>query len=493
MFFHVQLLEKFNDQLFLFMMIYCMSFLLLSVIRDIYFFSFPQHFGLLLVFSYYCYQLFSLNFTYIDENHLITFIKSSMTIFPFYFLIRSIIVFPLGFKYRKIKTTSFQRYYRLNFLIVFSIILTILFLYIKFENDLNKILHYSIVVLIVLFPYFNKNFIRSFIKSINQITNKLSTNLSFDQFGKISKIKNFVFSKEKLISSGIYKIIDSDYRSTIKVITAMQLAHQLAQEWNMRYAKLFTLDDYDRGQIKYNIVKKNEDGITVIDDYAVMYHFGNFSFVKDKIKRDEGANLFLVKNDLPIAKFRVNEIIADKKMELINDFDYFGNTILFNPGMKEDLGKDYFIVFDKIYSTINEKRQLELLKELEKKAPTAFFTSKNPSTTQNSLTFYLTSNTNVKNRDNLIICSSEKILMIPQLILLSKKVHTFFKYALLASLIIQIFLFVFAILNFEKLILIMGIQLSLSLIVEAITLYFRKKMIYLPDQPANLAHNHHAA
>ncbi len=491
--FNPELPEELKKIFFYSLTAYSIGFLLFSVISEIYMISFPRYIGLFFVLGFYSYQLMIWNYFNIDIHQLKEIITAISTMLAFYFLMKSIIIFPVNIRFKKIKTTSFRVYYNISSFFILLIILSVLVILFIHKNDTEKILNYIIAILILPFPYFNKNFTKGFIKKISLITSKFDWNISFNQIGKLAKIKNFVFAKDKFISSGIYQMVDSEYRSTIKVMSAMQLSNQLANEWNKKYAKLFVLDDYERGQITYNIVEQNEDGITVIDDYAVMYHFGNNSFMKDKIKRDESANLFLVKNGLPIAKFKVNEKIVDERAQLINQLDFFGNTVFFNPGMKEDLGRDYFIVFDKVYSGINEKRQMELLHELERKAPTAFVSAKNPGSTKNSLNFYITSKIDVEKLDNQIVCPPDKALMIPQLIKLSKKVHTFFKYALLGSVLIQILLLVFAVLNYDNKILILGLSLVISSLAQLISEYFKKKKIYLPDQPAILDHNHQAA
>ncbi len=471
---------------------YILGFLLFSLIREIYLLSFPRYLGLLFVLGFYTYQFISRNYIIDNQEYVQGFIIAISTILAFYFSVNAIIGIPISLKFKKIKTTSFKKYYRISSFFWLFIIVSIFAVFMAFKNDVDKISSYIIAILIIPLPYFNKNFIKGFITKINEITTKFDWNISIDQIGKLAKIKNFVFVKDKFISSGFYQMVDSDYRSTIKVMSVMQLANQLANEWNKKYARLFILDDYERGRITYNIVEQNEDGITVIDDYAVMYHFGNNSYMKDKIKKDESSNLFLVKNGLPIAKFKINEKIADDRAQLINQLDFFGNTIFFNPGMKEDLGRDYFIVFDKVYSGINEKRQQELLNELEKKAPTAFISAKNLSSAKKTIGFYITSKINVENMDNQIVCQPDKILMIPQLIKLSKKVHTFLKYSLLISVTLQFLGLLLAVLNDDKKILILGIYLSISILVELSSEFFKKKLIYLPDQPANLDHSHQA-
>jgi len=472
---------------------YIFGFLLFYLILEIYLLSFPRYLGLLLVLGFYAYQFFSGNYIVEDQIQTKRYIIAVSTLLACYFSISSIIGITTNFNFKKIKTSSFKKYYRISSFFRLFVILSLIVVFLVFKNDVNKILSYTIAILIIPLPYFNKNFIKAFITKINEITTKFDWNISIDQIGKLAKIKNFVFAKDKFISSGIYQMIDSEYRSTIKVMSVMQLANQLANEWNKKYAKLFVLDDYERGRITYNIVEQNDDGITVIDDNAVMYHFGNNSFMKDKIKKDESSNLFLVKNGLPIAKFKINEKVDDDKAQLINQLDFFGNTIFFNPGMKEDLGRDYFIVFDKVYSGINDKRQQELLNELEKKAPTAFLSAKNLVSAKKTISFYITSKIDAENTDNQIVCPPNKIGMIPQLIKLSKKVHTFFKYSLLVSVALQFFGLFLAISNYDKKILILGIYLSISTLVELLLFYFKKRLNYLPDQPAILDHNHQAA
>jgi uncharacterized integral membrane protein len=274
--------------------------------------------------------------------------------------------------------------------------------------------------------------------------------------------------------------MESDYRSTIRVITATQLARQLAEEWNPKYTRLFINDEFEKSRLKYHVIEKNENGISVIDDDACLYHFGNSAFVKDVIKKDEYANLFLVKNELPIAKFRVNEKITNDKVELMNELDYFGNTILFNPGIIEDLGYDYTIMFDKIYSGTTPEKQLELLRDLEKKAPTAHFTAKNPKQIPNSICCYISSNIDIKNEEKKIVLNSEKLFKIPEILRLAKKMHTMVKYALYFSILFQLLLIIFAFLNSEKIILIYGFNFAFFMLAELLGKAIAGKLFTVP-------------
>jgi hypothetical protein len=349
-----------------------------------------------------------------------------------------------------------------------------------------------LVILLALYPHLNRNQIRTFSISLNTLSEKLNFPISFNQIGQLAKIKNFVFSKDKFIESGDYRMVDADYRSTVRVISVLQLCLQLSDDWNKKYKKLFVQDEFEKREVKYETVELKEDGITVIDDSAVMYHFGNYSYVKEKIKRDNKANLFLLKNEIPIAKFTVNEKIADEKAEFINQLDYFGNTIMFNQGTKEDLGRDYEIVFDRVYSGLNNVKQKDLLKELNKKAPTAFFSTTDPGKTPNDLSFYITTKSDVKKNEKMIVCSASSLLQLPKLIGHVKKVHTFIRHALYTSMAIQLLLLVFALFNFKNLMLVLSINLAFAVFSEIVLKRFSKKL-YWPDQPDNLAHNHQAA
>ncbi|MFN8257766.1 MAG: hypothetical protein U0W24_18870 [Bacteroidales bacterium] len=366
-------------------------------------------------------------------------------------------------------------------------------IYLQYKTTPAAFWNYSISILIAIFPFFNRKFVMGFACISEKLSSASGISFDFNQFGIFGKLKNFVFAKDKYISTGKYQIIDSDYRSSIMVITVMQLANQLSGEWDKKYQKLFSLEDYQLGHIKYSIVEKNENGISVIDDNAIMYHFGNNAFLKGKIKREEGYNIFLAKNDQLIGKFKVNEKIADEKVELVNQLDYFGNTILFVPGQKEDLGRDYSIVFDRIYSEINEKRQLELLKDLERKEPTGMICGINPGKTGNSINFFINSSIDATINEKIISATSDNVLFVPELINASKKMHTFLKYALFSSILIQAIILLLSLLFVQNKLVILGILLISSLVIEFFAKFFKRKLSYLPDQPAILAQSHQAA
>jgi len=277
------------------------------------------------------------------------------------------------------------------------------------------------------------------------------------------------------------------------VSTALQIARILANDWNPKYAKLFVMDEFEKVDMMYRLVDRGENGITVIDDDACMYHLGNSTYVKDKIKWDDKSNLFLLKNDIPIAKFKVNEKIMPEKIELLNQLDYFGNTLLIYPGHVQDLGHDYTILFDKIYSEVDEKKQAELLKELEKKAPTALFTAKSTKNIVNSVYFFVTSNIEEKSTASKIVIAPESLLEIPRIFNIAKKVHSILRNALLYSFIVQFVFGIIALIFYKYLILLLALNVLLGILSQIIEAIIVKKICYFPSQPANLAHSHHAA
>ncbi len=472
---------------------YTILILSLSALKEAILIAFPRHFGMLTVFAFLFYLLLIKKFELFNQADLVQHLTIMSVILTCYFLISSVIGIHFSLKFRKIKTSSFRNRYWLNYVIFMMLIgASFFFWYVILKMEGTKATFYSLAILLALYPHLNRNQIRTFSISLNTLSEKLNLPISFNQIGKLAKVKNFVFSKDKFIESGDYRMVDADYRSTVRVITVLQLCLQLSDDWNKKYKKLFVQDEFEKKEVKYETVEQKEDGITVIDDGAVMYHFGNYSYVKGKIKRDNKANLFLLKNEIPIAKFTVNEKIEDEKAEFINQLDYFGNTILFNQGAKEDLGRDYDIVFDRVYSGLNNAKRLDLLNELNKKAPTAFFSTKDPGKTPNDLSFYITTKSDVKKNEKLVVCGANSLLQLPKLIGHVKKVHTFIRYALYTSMTIQLLLLVFALFSFKNLLLVLSVNLIFAILSEIVLKRFSKKL-YWPDQPANIAHNHQAA
>jgi len=486
--------EELNNLLVFALFIYAAAALSISVLKEVLLVAFPRHFGVLLVFVFLFFKLITKSYDFFERDLLIGYLTIFAVLLAGYFLVTAIIGIKFSFKLKKIRTSSYRNLYWPNYIIFFLLIgAFVFFVYSLIKEGDKKAWYYSLAILLALFPHFNRNLIRYFGLSLKSLTSSLNLDISFNQIGKLAKIRNFVFLKDKLMESGDYQVVDADYRSTIRVITALQLSLQLSEDWNKKYSSLFVRDDYQKIDISYDIVEKNNEGITVIDDNAVMYHFGNYSYVKDKLKNENKANLFLLKNELPIAKYTVNEKISNEKAELVNQLDYFGNTILFNARAKEDLGRDDGIVFDRVYSGLTEQKQHDLLKELNKKAPTAFFSAKNPENSPNDLSFYVTTKTGVKTNQKLAVCNSTSLLKIPRLIKHVKKVHTFLRYALFSSLAVQLVLIVFAILNYKSIVLILAFNIGFAILSELVLKLFSKKLIYWPDQPDNLAHNHQAA
>lgn len=456
---------------------YTIASLSFSVLKEVILLAFPRHFGMLLVFAYLFNLFIFKKFELIAKDELISLLITLSVLLAGYFLISSIINIQFNFKFRKIRTSSFRNKYWLNYIIFLMLIAaSIVFVLAIARSTESKNIFYSLAVLLSLYPHLNRNQIRTFSASLNSLSNKLGLSITFNQIGKLAKIRNFVFSKDKFIESDDYRMVDSDYRATVRVISVLQLCYQLSEDWNKKYQMLFIQDEFEKKEVKYQIVEQNENGITVIDDGATMYHFGNYSYVKEKTKRDDKANLFLLKNEIPIAKFTINEKIADEKAEFINQLDYFGNTILFSFGAKEDLGRDYNIVFDRVYSGLNETKQKDLLKELNKRAPTAFFSTKDPEKTPNDLNFYITTRTDVKKDEKVVTTSAKSLLQLPQLINHVKKVHTFIRYALYTSMLIQLSIIAFALFNPASLSRILLINLVFVLLSEIVIKRFSKKL-----------------
>jgi hypothetical protein len=471
----------------------CISLFLLVILESIAG-SFPRYIGILLVVSFFAFDFFSEKSHLYNSAETIYFLKFILVFLAGAFAVINIIGVSLEFSFKKIEISSFKKYYLVNHLMYLTLIaLIIAAIYIIHKEKPEEILQRSTAVLLAVFPFFNKNYVRAISRRFTNHERFLKTGISMGQLGLLSRIKNFVFAKDRIIATGIYQVTESDYRSTIKVTTALQLARILSNEWNPKYSKLFVMDEFQKIDLNYRIVEKNENGISVIDDDACMYHFGNASFVKNKIRRDDRANMFLLKNEIPIAKFRINEKIAAEKTELINHLDYYGNTLLFNPGNNEDLGYDYTLLFDKIYAGVNETKQHDLLKDLEKKAPTAFFTSKAIKQQPNSLCFQITTNIDAEQKPNKIILDQNKLLLVPSLVQLARKVRALLRNAFFFAVIFQLLAAIIALFYYKNLLLVFGLSIGIALLAELIAIIIIRKIGHTPSHPANLAQSHQAA
>lgn len=471
----------------------CISLFML-VVMELINGSFPRFIGILLVVSLFAFNFFSETSQLYNRAETIYFLRYSLLVFAGAFTIINIFGISPKFSFTKIEISSFKKYYLFNHLMYLTLIaLIIAAIYIIHKEKPEEILKRSSALLLAVLPFFNKNYVRAISRKINNHERFLKTGISMGQLGLLARIKNFVFTKDRIVSTGIYQLTESDYRSTIKVTTALQLARILSNEWNPKYSKLFVMDELQKIDFNYRIVEKNEHGISVIDDDACMYHFGNASFVKNKIRRDDRANMFLLKNEIPIAKFRINEKIAAEKTELINQLDYYGNTLLFNPGNNEDLGYDYTLLFDKIYAGVNETKQHDLLKDLEKKAPTAFFASKAIKQQPNSLCFHVTTNIDAEQKPNKIILDQNQLLQVPSLVHQAKKVQSLLRITFVFAAIFQILAAVIALIYYKHLLLVFGLSIGISLLAELIAIIIIRKIGHTPSHPANLAQSHQAA
>ena len=491
---NIPFLKEFEGIILLLMLAYALSTLLFSVIRELSLNSFPRHIGLLLVFGFFAYEYISKRYFLFDQAGIIRNLKYATVIMAGAFIILSLIGASVKLRFKKIEINAYKKYYLVNNILYVSILLVFIpLIYFLPKSSFEESGKRMIAVLLAIFPFFNKNFVRGIALRLKNRKPFLDLGISIGQLGKLARIRNFVFAKDKIISTGDYQILESDYRSTIKVTTALQLARMLSNDWNPRYSKLFVMDEFERIKLNYRIVEKNENGISVIDDDASMYHLGNASYMKNKIRRDEHANMFLLKNEIPIAKFKINEKIAPDKTALINSLDYFGNTLLFSPGNVDDLGYDYTLLFDKIYSEIKEPKQYEMLKDLEKKAPTAFFTSKAPKQIPNSLCFHVTTNIDAEQKPNKIVLDQHQLLKVPAMVKLAKKVHTLLRYALFFSVFFQLAAAVIALLFYNQMVLVFGLSFGIALLAELFAILIIRQIGYFPSHPAILAQSHQAA
>jgi hypothetical protein len=483
-----------KDNIILIMLAYNVGVLAFLVIRSIFVLSFPKQIGLLIFVSFLAYEYIFKNNLFINPEFLPTFIIYSSSITAFSLLILTLLGTSINFNYGKIDTTGFKTYYRKNnwFCIILMLLLISLIILIDKnwpKDGLAKVL----IILLSISPFLNKDYIRGLQKRLKVLKNFTDIGISFEHLGKLGRIKNFVFFKDKILSTGIYQIVESDYRSTVRVTTVIQIARILANEWNPRYAKLFVMDEFEKVELNYRLVDKTENGITVIDDDACMYHFGNSTYVKDKIKGEDRANFFLIKNDITIAKFKINEKIMADKIELMNQLDYYGNTLLIYSGNVQDLGQDYNIIFDKIYTEVNEQKQLKLLKDIGKKAPTAIFITKKPQELYSSICFLITSNIDAQNERNKIVLSPQKLLEVPIMIKLAKKVNKLLGYTLIFSFAFQLILGIIAFINTNSFILIYALNFGIVVLSEIMAIVIIKNIAYLPSYPANLDQSHQIA
>jgi len=473
---------------------YSLSNLVIYLMMDLLALTLPRFTGISLVYAFMVYQHFFGKNAFVEQTVSTNYILWFSIFFPAFLLLNNILGIPVWFKFKKKDISAFRKYYILNIFVYFLLIIIFVFISYLLENERNQSFYSRIIAIFsALYPFLNKQFFLGLYRRYQSGINREGFNMDFGLLGKLGLVRNFVFAKDKIISTGKYQLTESDYRSTIRVSTALALSRYLAEQWNPKYTSLFVRDEYEKLDVKFQIVEKNENGISVINDDATMYHFGNSAYLKNKTHKDDHSNLFLIKNEIPIAKFKINEKIEPEKVEFFNELDYYGNILLLNNGNLEDLGHDYTIIFDKIYSGINETKQFDILKELEKKAPTAFFSAKQHIDVPNSVFFYITSKIDAKPIENQIILASQDLRKIPGIVRTAKKVHSLSKYALFFLFFSQLFMAVFAIFGYQFPALISSISLLIALLSEIFARYVIKQVDQLPSQPANLAHNHHAA
>jgi len=466
-----------EEILIYFLIGYSVVVFLINLFKSFGLLTFPRQIGLFIVYVFVSVQYLIQNAFFLHQENSLKFILFASMVLAAGMLIITIKTNPFKFKYDKVEISGFASIFRINFwmyLILMPIFFTAIFLLSK--NNIQNLTLRALALVLSFAPLLNKEFFNRLSCILEKHKSFLEIGFSLSQLGIFGRIRNFVFFKDKILSTGMYQIAESDFRSTVRVTTAIQIARILADDWNARYAKLFVMDDYEKVNLDYRLVHKNEDGITVIDDDACMYHLGNSTYVKDKIKWDDRANLFLLKNDIPIAKFKVNEKILAEKIELLNQLDYYGNTLLIHNGHIQDLGHDYTIIFDKIYEQIKDDKKIELLSEIEKKAPTAIFVAKSQKECVNSACFHITIDDFTSINKSEITLSPNKLPEIPKLFGIAKKVKALFRNMQILTICFQIIFSLLALLFYKYMLALFTINVVTLIVFEFVEIILAKRI-----------------
>jgi len=458
---------------------YVIIFILIRIIKDIYNNTFPNFLLFLIAFALYYYSIFASNyFSFSLKYFLNTQIIYLNSIFTIYLFINHFIFKDLNTT--KLHTHTLKFISKWNYIVIlFSFIFILIFvLTVKNKFNIIEIILYSSSFLFAINPLFNKNQINLLQKKTQIILKKIGINVSFLQIGLINTIKTFVFSRFGFIGKQQYALSNIEHRKTLRKNSVLNIAASVSKLWNTDFYNTFIKAVTDASELEFTIIEKSKNGIIVENESYGRLIFGFYSFISKYIDERNTHKLYLIKNELTIAKFTIREKIKENNIKIADIFNQYGNTVLINDNEIIEFNTNISI-FDKTYNCKNIEEENEILQKLNSKAPTAFFTNNEHSINKQDLVFVNENDKNIAEKlqisleTNTIYLFKNELDKLEDLIKLSKKIDSRINYSLMFFVLLNSVLLIFTVFFYRQPALIMLLNLTLSVIY---TLCFK----YLP-------------
>ena len=443
---------------------YVIISIIIKIIRDICFNTFPQFLFFFIAFILYYYSISADNYFTISLKYLlnqeIIYLNSFFTIYLF----TEFLIFKNS-KVEESKNEIFKFIFKWNYVIILFLTIFILIFVIVVKNRFYviDIIKYSSSFLFAIHLFFNKKLINLLKKNTQNLLKQFKLNTSFLQIGQLSTIKTFVFSRFGFIGKQKYELTNIEHRKTLRKNSVLNIAALISKLWNVKFYETFINTVTDISELEFMIIEKSADGIIVENENYGRLIFGFYSFINKYTDERNTHNLYLIKNELTIAKFTIKEKIKKDNIEIADKFNKYGNTVLINDNEIIEFNTNISI-FDKTYICKNIEEEKEILHKLNAKAPTAFFTNYNHKINEQELTFVISedvnNNNNNNNNSNIYIQNNEII----NLINLSNKVDSRINVSFLIFVLLNFVLLIFAIFFYKQPAFVLFSNLTLSII-----------------------------
>ena len=328
---------------------------------------------------------------------------------------------------------------KLNRLLLTIFVTLVIYSFVAFfAFDTNYQIINIILILLTINIVFNITIGLIFNKKKSRLLRNIGLiNINLKQISDLEKVKTFIFSKKRIISSEKYELINVENRSTISKKTIIETALQLAKLWESPYTNVLQkkLEGKPKDR-KFSLKQKVKEGISVTDENDNKLLLGTYKFVQEFVKKDDGYTIYLIKNKIPIGKFTFKEELNQKGLDLSKSISRFGNVVYLDSELENN---NDLLPFDKAYTCLNIDEQKIIIAELSKKAKTALFTSDKNLTGIASFDFLISESNNKQFNNNSINISFDNLNLVPKLIISQKKMHTQIEYTLFLILFLNIF------------------------------------------------------
>ena len=272
-------------------------------------------------------------------------------------------------------------------------------------------------------------------KKMKSGINNLNINLKPERLKNLDKVKTIIFSKEKIISSGKFKLTNIEHRSTISKKTVLETAIYLAKLWKPAYAK--ALKKKLKEPLKKSVlqlIEKTEYGVSATNDAGRKLMLGYYPYVHQYVNKEDGSSFYLIKNNILSGKFTIREKQNKEAIEQIKKLNSLGNLVYLDAALENKQAE--VLPFDKAYSGLNIDGQKETIKKLSNKASTALVTTNERLLGIANFDFLISDKKN--NPANYIQLKLNELYKIKSLFKLIKKVQNQYGYALYFLLLIDV-------------------------------------------------------